>query len=110
MFNTIISIFFIKVQNTFGIGTGPKLMASLDQVRIQIREVMRFAIKHNPERFILVRDRLIAAFYVNNSEPPHSQTNAWFEMETIAIRATMHNGLCHGLNRMFFGCLMIRIG
>src|SRR5688572_20045036 len=40
----LVAILFIEVEDAFRVGARPKLMTALDEVGIQLREIMRFAV------------------------------------------------------------------
>ncbi len=72
MIHTVIAIFFVEMKNTFRVGARPELVTALDQVRVEVREVMRLAVEDDPERRVFVGDGLVAAFDVDDGEPSHA--------------------------------------
>src|SRR5687767_12953881 len=100
MTHTIIAVFLIEMEDAFRIGTRPELVSTLEQVRIQVGEIMRFAIEDDPERLVFVGNGLVAAFDVDNGEPPHTQSHARFQMEAITIRSAVDDGLGHAFYKL----------
>ena len=99
MFHAIVAIFLVEMKDAFGVGARPELVPALDKVRIQVREVMRFAVEDDPERFVFVGNGLVAAFDVDDGEPPHAQTDARFHMEAVAIRSAVDDRPGHGFHQ-----------
>src|SRR5688500_5072029 len=110
MTHAVISIFLVEMKDAFRVGARPELVAALGEVRIKTREVMRFAVEDDPERFILVGDGLVAAFDVDDGKPPDTQTHTWFHMEAVAIRPAVDDGPGHALHKALSRDLVIRVG
>src|SRR5690349_11088020 len=86
------------MEDALGIRACPEFVTMLEEICVQIREVVRLAVEDDPQRFIFVGDGLVTALHVDDSQPPHAQSDSRFEMETIAIRAAMDNSLGHGFD------------
>jgi len=52
---------------------------------------------------ILVSHRLVAAFKINDAQPPESQPKLFFQEITGRVRPAMNYGLRHASQHLFFG-------
>src|ERR671918_217737 len=102
MIYTIVAVFLVKMKDAFGVRTCSKLVTAFDQTRIQLRKVVGLTIEDNPQRFILIGNRLVATFDVDDGKSPHPQAYAWFDMEAVTIRPTVDNRFCHCFDRELF--------
>ena len=70
-------------------------MAELFQLVAKFEIVVDLAIENDPGGAVLIVNRLLAAFHINNSQPAHAQADSLAEVEAVIIRATMANGVAH---------------
>jgi hypothetical protein len=77
-------------------------MTAPNKLSKQIREIMRLAIKDDPQRLVFIGDGLVAAFDIHNGKTPHTQADACFHMEAVTIRSPMDNGFGHLLEHGSF--------
>ena len=109
MLHAIVTILFIEMKDALRVGTCAELVPALDQIGIQIRKVMRLAIKNDPQRLIFVRDGLVATFDVDDGESSYSQTNPRLDVEPVTIRSAVDNGPGHRFDDLLVGDYVIRI-
>src|SRR5579863_7920298 len=81
-------------------------VAARQQIAAQIAIVVNLAVKDNPDRLVLVRDRLVARMQVDNAEPPHPDRTPAIEMKPVVIRSPVPNGRAHPLHVRKLGGLV----
>src|SRR5277367_762782 len=77
---------------------GVEAMSATLKLFTQFWEIVNFPIKDNPNRAVLVEDRLMASGQIDNAEAAHAQAYAVFDENTFVVRTTVHNGLAHAMN------------
>src|SRR5689334_22895081 len=70
------------------------------QVAPQFEIVVNLAVKSDPERAILVRQRLMASLQVDDRQTPVAEPDGPIEKEPFVVRATMRNGSGHRHDRV----------
>src|ERR1022692_3331532 len=65
------------------------------QLLPQIREVINFPVEDDPNRLVLVVDRLVAASDVDDAQAAHSQAHAAFGIDPLVVRTAMDERLAH---------------
>src|SRR5579859_1444527 len=86
------------MNDDFGIGMGIEAVAAFLQFGTQFGKIVDFAVENNPDGFVLVEDRLMAASQIDDAEPTHSQSDAVFYKDSFVVRTAMHDGLTHSVN------------
>ncbi len=71
---------------------------------------MRFTIEDEPQRFVFIGYRLVAACHVNDGKTPHPQADASARIKAVAIGSAVDDGLGHFYEQAFLGCSMIGVG
>src|ERR1035438_1598715 len=74
-------------------------MAATFQIWSQFLKVVNLAVEDNPDRFVFVKYRLMAAGQIDNAQPPHAQAHASLHENAFVIRTAMYDGLAHLVNR-----------
>src|ERR1019366_3665134 len=57
--------------------------------------VIDFAVEHNPERAVFVRNRLMSAGNVDNAEPPHADSDCPVRIKTVVVGPAMGDYAAH---------------
>src|SRR5574341_562257 len=83
-----------------GGGGGIELVAAGDQVFAQIVMVVDFAIEDDPDRTVLVRDRLVAAGDVNDRKAAHSDGGLARDVIAFIIRPAVSDHAAHPRNQV----------
>src|SRR5579875_3192741 len=86
LMDAIGAVFLIEMYNHFGIGVGIKMMTFAFKLRTQFGEVVNLSVEDNPDRLILVLNRLAAASHVNNAQSPHSTADWPSHVKSLIIR------------------------
>ena len=89
------TIFFVQVQNDFCVRRRAKPMPSTFQFSAQLDIVKNFSVENDPERFVLVRDRLAAAADINDAQSCAAQACFLIEQNPKFIRPAMSNHRQH---------------
>ena len=66
MTSKVLSFFLIKMDNGFCVGARSKTVTGAFQPLPQLLEIVNFTVIHNPHRSILVRQRHVAAFEIDD--------------------------------------------
>src|SRR3990172_11770722 len=78
-----------------GIGVRAKMMSLLFQLVTQLFEIIDLSVANDPNRFVLVGNRLMASLQVNDAEAAHAEANTAVIIMPFIIRAAMHNHASH---------------
>jgi hypothetical protein len=77
------------MEDYFRIAPGFEAVSPFQQDLPQGFEIIDLSVKHDGLRVVLIEDRLLAAFEVDNAQPPMSQADRSFEMEALPIGAAV---------------------
>ncbi len=88
-------IFLISMNNDFRIAMGSKCMPFLQQLFPQFPKIINFSVENQHQRLILVKNRLCAAFQVNNTQTSKAQCRLLVHIDFMRIRATVENFIQH---------------
>src|SRR5262249_32201466 len=86
---------FVEMHDDFGIGVGVKLVAAGDQFFAQFREIVDFAVEHDPDRLVFVVDGLVSAGEVNDAEPAHAEPGSAAGVDALVVRPAVDDGAAH---------------
>src|SRR4029077_6069742 len=95
---TVLAEFFVQVNDRLGIRVRRKVMAAALQFTPQFGVVVDFAVQHDPEPAILVRNGLMAAGQVDDAESPEPEANAFATIDALVVRAAMDDGFVHAMD------------
>ena len=70
-------------------------MAACLQIFSQFGMVIDLAVENNPDIAILIRQRLMAALYVNDAQPAHGEADILFDEESLVVRPAMDDAAVH---------------
>ena len=104
---------FIEVNDAFGVALGAELVPRPFQPPPQVAVVVDLAVEDDPNRFVLVSHRLVAAGQVDDREPPKAEGDARLglirraeailgEVRSLVIRPPMPQGVRHPLKLRLF--------
>src|SRR5579859_1623128 len=91
MLHAITAVFLIQVNDGFGLAARAVLVPLCLQIGSQFRMVIDFPVVDDPDIAVLVSQRLVTAFYVNNAEASHGQPNVLFDEEPFIVWTAMHD-------------------
>src|SRR5437667_609268 len=93
--NEALSLFFVEMNHDLGIGSRHELMPFRAEPLTKLVEVVDLPIKNNPDRSVLVRDRLAPRIEVDDGESSHSQPHRAVAVVSFVVRATMDKLTTH---------------
>src|SRR5262245_51714059 len=70
----------------------------MDERAPQFLIVVDLAVEHDPDRPILVADRLLAAVEIDDSQTAHPQSGAWAEVDAFFVGTAVHQHPAHRPN------------
>jgi hypothetical protein len=80
----------------FGMATRAELVSAIDEFVTQLCVLVNFAVEHDPNRAIFVRNRLVACAEVDNAETAHPDAAGTVGVDTFGIGSTVPNHVGHG--------------
>src|SRR3989339_886961 len=87
--------FLVEMNDHFDVAVGIKPVAALFKLRSKLFEIIYFPVTNYRNGFIFVINRLVAGFYVNYGEPPHTESRVPADMYAFVIRAAMREAIAH---------------
>ena len=98
MRHKIFTVLFVQVNDNLGVAAGAKTMAPRLEILGDVLESVKFAIQDNPDRAILIRERLTAIREIHDRQPRVDQQNRSRAAEIVPplIGPTMADRRNHG--------------
>src|SRR5262249_20784464 len=78
-----------RMDKHFGVGAGRETMAASDQTLAQLDVVVDLAVQHRPDRGVLVRNRLVAGFEIDDRQAPLPQRDRSLGVIAFVVGAAM---------------------
>src|ERR1700738_2110023 len=97
MFDAIITILLVGMNNCLGIAISTKAMPSLLEFFLKLRIIIDFSIEDDEDTLIFVENRLLAASQVDNGEAAHTKRNSLSYPGPLIIWPTVTNNLAHAV-------------
>ncbi len=95
----ICTVFFVEMDDGLGIAVRAIAVAARDELLAQREMVVDFAIKHDPQRAVFVRNRLMTARNIDNAEPPHSDAHRAVGIKAVVVGSAMADHAAHFAQR-----------
>src|SRR5208282_1202501 len=89
--NAIRAIFLVEMNDRLCVAVRPITMAARLERAAQRGMVIDFAVEGDPDRAILIAQRLLAGFEIDDAQPAHRQANVGVEMRSALVRPAMHD-------------------
>src|ERR1700722_3537278 len=83
------------MDDRFCIAVGNVAVAALDELLAQRQMVVNFSIEYDPERAVFVRDRLMTACHIDDTEPAHADADGPVGIKTVVVGPAMGDGDTH---------------
>src|SRR6185295_8537074 len=102
MFDTLVAVFLVEVQNRFGIAMRGVNMAACFECRSKLCVVVDFSVVNNLQRTVLIGHRLVARLDVYNAKTTMTETNPAclrVDEDTLIVRPAMRKDVAHALQR-----------
>src|ERR1700674_4883369 len=96
MSNAISSVFFIQVDNRFGVASRGITGTAASQTGTDRCMIIDFAVEDNPNGPILVGHRLVASAQIHNAESPEPEGHGRTEVVSNIVRSAVNEHLGHG--------------
>ncbi len=104
MLHEIEPVLLVRVHDRFRIGAPAKDVTFALQARPQFRVVVDLAVEGDPDRTVLVRQRLPAGFaQVEDAQTPVPQGDSRGHVRSLRVRAAVHEGRLHDLDQLLVG-------
>ena len=87
--------FFVGVNHGLGIRARLEDVAAGEEVVAHVRKIVGFAVVGDPEGAILVGERLVPAFDVDDAQAAIAESYAGLDMEALIVRAAMDDRPAH---------------
>src|SRR5260370_1123190 len=95
MMNAVFAVLFIQMQNGFCIAVGGITMALPCQQRAEIRIVVDFTVKHNPDTAVLISHRLMSSSDINDTEPAERHRQRSRRQNALIVRSAVTENTRH---------------
>src|SRR6266850_372666 len=95
VFWTVGAVLIVGVYYGFGVTIGVEPVAKLLQLPAQLAIVVNLAVENDPGGTVLIMNRLLTAFQIDDRQPAHCQAHALTEIKAVLVRAPVTNGLVH---------------
>jgi hypothetical protein len=91
--------FLVEVHDHLRVRARAEVMAAGRELRGELAVVVDLTVEDDPDRTVLVGQRLISGLEIDDTEPPHSEAQRTVEMLAASVRAPMEKGLRHTAKR-----------
>src|SRR6185437_10170809 len=88
-------LFFVEMNQGFGIAVRGKAMTLRDELAAQILIIVDFAVKNDPDRAVFVGNRLVSAREIDDAQPAHANGALTIDVDTLVIRTAMADLRAH---------------
>src|SRR5439155_17997297 len=89
------AVLLVEMDKRFGITVCFEPVPAFFQACAQLQIIINRTVEDDMDRFVFVRNWLVAAGQVNDAEPPNRQTNAWLHEIAFVIRPAVPQRLRH---------------
>src|ERR1700722_10017258 len=93
--NAVVAVFFVKMDDGFGVATGAVNMSARFELRAQVGVVVDFAVEDDPDGSVFVTQRLLAGGEIDNAQATHTQRGRTVDADAFIIGATVGNSIAH---------------
>src|ERR1700754_425033 len=104
---TINAPLIVSMNDRFGVAVGVELVTELFQLLAQFEVVVDLAVEDDPRGTVLVVNRLLTAFQVDDREPAHPEANGAINVKTVVVRPAMANRVAHARQQLFVNRLAV---
>src|SRR5258706_9255366 len=86
----------VEMNDGFRVAGGAEDMAMLLEIPAQLAIVVDLAVEHDPDRAVLVGDRLESIVEVNDAQAAHADGHAVAHVDALIVGAAMRDDTAHG--------------
>ena len=87
------------MDDDLGVGVRIKRVTLADEVFLDLREVVDLPIEDDPDRLILIVDRLMAGRQVDDAQPAHAQGGLPVDIEPFVVGPAVDDDVGHPLEQ-----------
>jgi hypothetical protein len=98
MLGRLVAVLLVQMDDDFGIGVGGERVSPANQVLPKLAIVVDLTIEHDGDGPILIVDRLVAPFEIDDAEPPHPDAHVASRVKTVVIGPPMGDARTHALH------------
>src|SRR5450432_372255 len=95
MLHALATVLFVDVNDGFRVAMCTITMSSRLKLFPQSGMIVNFAVKYDPDRAVLVAERLVPRRNVNDAQAPHCDSNTAFDVNALVVGAAMRHGRAH---------------
>jgi hypothetical protein len=95
VFEDAVSPMFVAMHNDFGIAGSAEAVAVTFQFLAQFREVVNLTVEDDPDGFLRIGHRLVAAFEIDNGKPPEPEPERPIQVEAFIVGAAVDDAPGH---------------
>ena len=89
------TVLLVEMDDRFRIGIGGETVPAGLQIRSELPIIVDLAVEDDPDRPILVRNRLMAAGDVDDAEPAHPEAHGAVHVDAFVVGTPVNDGLTH---------------
>ena len=89
------SVLLVEVHEHFGVALGGEPVAASLELGPKLAVVVDLAVLDDPDRLVLVADRLIAAREIDDGQASRSEADVAVDVRATAVGAAVNEGLVH---------------
>src|SRR5690606_41167826 len=90
-----------RVNDDLGLAPGAELVASSEEIVLDLLEVVDLAVVGDDDRVVLVVERLLTALEIDDREAPVAESHAGLEMEPVAVGTARRERSVHRTHERF---------
>src|SRR6266851_309010 len=95
LIDQICAEFLVEMNNDLGVGLCREFVAPSNQFLTKMLKVVDLAVKNDPDRSILIRDRLMTGMQINDAEASHAEAYIGANEKAVVVRTAMDNRRAH---------------
>src|SRR5260370_165568 len=95
-----VAALLIRVQHALGVGVRRHRVAKPDQLRSKLGVVVDLPVEDDPQRAVLIADRLVAAGEVDDRQPPATARDALAYAGPFVVRPSMRDAGAHSVEHL----------
>ena len=89
----------VEVRQDLGVAVAREAVAA-EELAADVLVVVELAVLDGPDGGVLVADRLVAAFHVDDAEPPDAERDSGLEVRAAVVRPAVRHGIGHPIEHV----------
>jgi hypothetical protein len=99
---------FVQVKDYFDIAVCPETVPFFNQLATQLHIIVDLAIANDGNRFVFVKDGLLATRHIDDGEPRHADGDSATVKISPTVRAAMAQGIEHPSKKLWLRCVCVK--